>query len=238
MERSVYRPPNTTSHLKEMVNTIQPDAVAIFGGGIVKRERCGQDYYSTTAYKDLGMGGKARVHAASFFSKVAPDLPILTLSSIDPNEPAHAEIVQEELLRKGVNGQAIITAPEPHNTFTEVLETYRQAKEHDWNNIIVISSEYHGDRIKYMYDHVHELSSLSQLSPPENALRAEFIAAEDILWNISPHYRKVISEWRDSPAYKARVEQEQKGMEDLRNKKYVFRTKEATVVFERKSGWS
>lgn len=220
------------SEYPEILEEKSSDAIVILSGGIVQRARLGHEYYSTTSYRDFGLGGKARVHAGAFLAHTYPDLPIVALSRGDPTFPTHASVIAQELHRHQIEHSRIIQDDEPYNTITEVISTINLSEKYGWKNVTIVSNDYHKDRIMMIKKLIEDLDINSQLTfQAKEYLKLEhphfnFTPAEDILSPLSPHYEKLIYAWKQTSEYKERVLSEKRGVEALLNNSYVIKKRE------------
>lgn len=208
-----------------------PDAVFILSGGIKKIEKKGEEQYHSLAYSDkdafgLMGGGKARVLAASYVGKIFPDLKFVTTSK-EKDMPSHATVMAKELQKRGIKKKNILLEEESFSTLTELFQMVKIAVENNWVNLSVITNDFHIPRAEKILEKLEEFSkndpcfvtSLKEFK--ERGIKVNFIAAEDILGEISEHYKKLVERVRKSPEYEKRMQMEQKGIDDLEEGKYT-----------------
>jgi hypothetical protein len=208
-----------------------PDALFVFSGGIVEKEKGPRGYRSTT-YRDVDIrgfmgGGKARVIAAAEISSYFPDMKVVTTTH-DPfrsDKPSDAKIMAEELVRLGVNHEVIMQETDSVDTISEIVAMMKMVEENQWKRIGIISSEYHIPRILEMQKRIRDLTDqgdnfVKALKYFESECSSTCVGAEDILELRSIHYRRTIETVKRSVGYRARVAAESQGLEDLKAGKY------------------
>ncbi len=208
-----------------------PDAIAILSGGIMNRPRFGSDWFEPTNFAH-GLGGKARVIAATELANQFPKAKLLTLSHVNPEVPSQADIYASTLTRFGVKPERIVKDSHAHNTFSELVAIHNQAVEQGWQHIYVVSNSYH-KRAPYMIEHLKEIIDHYHVHDPQLIGSVQktltFIAAEDLLQERNNRYRRLIDQWKESPSYERLLQLEAKGLQDLQNGVYHFSSRSEAV---------
>jgi hypothetical protein len=217
-----------------------PDALFVLSGGVKKiAHPSGEPEYISTDYSDsdpYGMlAGKARVDAAAEVSHYLPTTKIVTTthgpSLEQPGDATviHAYVLTHELLQLGVPAERIIPEIKSTNTLTELQEMEKLIARHKWHHVGIITFELHAERTAVMLRHLAELSDLLDQELKESLeyverekARIVIVKAEDILAQISSHYKHLIEYARTTPSYQRRLSSERQGIEAI--KKHAYRT--------------
>jgi uncharacterized SAM-binding protein YcdF (DUF218 family) len=191
--------------------SMNPQAIIILTGGTIMDQN---GEYHSTSYSDgdaFGtLGGYARVEAASILALKYPDALLVTtgMGSGDGVAPSHAKVMENELIALGIPERRIILEEKSTNSKSGLLEILILAERYRWERIIVISSEYHVPRVHAMWEMIN------------SSVKADFIAAEDILQSSQPEFGKIFEELKKTPAYIKRLESEAHGLKALRSGTY------------------
>lgn len=212
-----------------------PNVIFILSGGIKKNRRGYKSpSYNEIDHAGLVTGSKARVIAAAEISKSFPKTIIVTTSSVNPNEPTHANVMTQELKRLKVPESKIVREEQSYDTLSEMVEMIKLASEKEWFRIVAITSRYHIPRVQEMYNRLRSIipkedapefyEALEQLEKRGSSVK--FVAAEDILPHRSHRYKNLIAEVENTSGYIERVEAEKRGLEALRSGNYKFRKRQ------------
>lgn len=209
-----------------------PEALFSFSGGIEKNPNTGR--YKTTTFTHFGehgqvTGGRTRAIATAEVARVFPDLKIVTTSHYYKDEPSHASVIAEELIRRGVEEERISLEEESMSTITQLVEMIKTAVKNNWREIVAITNGYHLARMQEMY---RQLGNLYNEQEFQEALRkfqemkgeVGFFSSDEILTSISGHWEDYFNKVKETPAYRATVEAEARGLKDLREGRYQVRT--------------
>lgn len=143
--------------------------------------------------------------------------------------PTEAQTYQKKFLRSiegmkkrkhddelnGLEEPEIILEDKSFSTMTNIKELLQMIVDNNWRSIKIISSDYHIPRVQALYE-----QALAQ--HPEIDVAIEFVSAEEYVKRMYPgKYDKVIdSAYRSEEALK-RIENEKKGLEDIKNGTYA-----------------
>jgi DUF218 domain len=215
-----------------------PDAIFVLSGGVKKiAQSSGETEYLSTDYSDsdpYGMlAGKARVDAAAVVSRFFPNTKIVTTThspSLEKSSDAsvlHAYVLADELKRLGVPEEQIIREVKSMNTLTELQEMVKLMARHQWHRVGIITFELHAERTSTMLRHLAELSRLTDQEMKESLAYVErekpsvvIVKAEDVLLDISSHYKHLIEYARTTSSYQKRIESERRGNEAVEKQIY------------------
>lgn len=195
-----------------------------------------KDHYRSTSYKDLDShgflaGGHARVIAAAEIGKYFPEVKLITTSYYQPDKPIHAEIYARELEKLSIPKNQIELEKKSTSTLTSLIEMVKLAKNHDWKEMSILTSDFHVPRTQEMYHQLKDLAENFNLADEEfskawnyfkkeGGLKISFIVAEEILLLRDSRYKTIIEEVKKTEAYKKRVESEKKGVKQLKEGTY------------------
>ncbi len=217
---------------KEFKNGAVPDAIFVLSGGVELHPKRGyrSPSYGGADFTGLITGGRARVIAGAEISKSFPEITMVTTSRGQEDRPTDAEIMAQELEDRGVDSGNVELEEESTSTLTELIQMIKIAEEKEWSKVAVLTNGYHVPRVKVMYDKLEsieglcddaEVSSIRRFK--EGGAEVSFVSAEDIMVNISPHYKNLIDKVEQSEGYKERLELEREGVEDLLAGRYKLR---------------
>jgi uncharacterized SAM-binding protein YcdF (DUF218 family) len=201
------------------------DALIILGGGLRKE---GSEYYPATYQENDGfgmLGGHMRLQAAIdlFHAKASPCFLFTTGvyeknktrlgADVPPESEVYAARFKEALAGEPLPEILVETASS--TTLTDLIEAIREAKKHGWHRIAVVSSDYHIPRVRALYEHVLAAQSDTQFE-------AEFLSAEKTVQEFQPGvFDREITEAYASDGARERQQNEQRGLQDLRDGKYA-----------------
>lgn len=127
-----------------------------------------------------------------------------------------AEIIAQELIELGVSKKMIIKEPKSDNTYEHLVNLPGLIKKYKFDDISIISNEWHLPRIKIMIEHM-----FPKLKNLMSTKKLKLIAAEDILIKSDPKkWSAKIQRIRTSKAYRAKVKEENKGIQDILKNRY------------------
>jgi uncharacterized SAM-binding protein YcdF (DUF218 family) len=199
---------------------IHPDAIIVLSAGTVfYTDSEGRECYRLTTYEDRDafgtMGGSERAEATAILAQRHPQARVVTTARrMDGEKPTLAETMEEELVRLGVPSVRIIREENSTTTGSQISEALLLSKQHGWQSIIFVTSEYHIPRTKAMYEAL------------KSDLHADFISAESILIEHDPDFQKTFDTVKETQAYKDRLTAEARGIEALRSGEYKEASKE------------
>lgn len=216
------------NYLRKLLKGVK--ALFVLDGDIQKKGSGKFERWSSTSYtaKDahgLLAGGHARVIAAAEIVRRFPDLKVVTTSCYKHEDPIHAEIYKEELQRLGVPEQSIEMECVSRSTLEELKEMVKMATKKGWNKVAMLTNNYHLPRVKEMYFRLGELEDYggfdSRWTSAEENLEVLFLDAESILPLRDQRYKKIVEKVKCSEEYKRRVESEKRGIQAIREGKYI-----------------
>lgn len=164
--------------------------------------------------------------------------------------PPFAQILDEELQRWGENGE-IIEIPSSTSTLTEMMEIIKMSAENNWVHPAVVTNDYQIERAQRLVDMLLEpegrliirnqvqfLFKSGEETDVFNRKWAElekavarfielgakisFVQAEAVLKRRSPHYEALVNRLTEENGYRAVVEHEREGNDDIEQGKYNF----------------
>jgi uncharacterized SAM-binding protein YcdF (DUF218 family) len=83
---------------------------------------------------------------------VFSELRFVTTSRVESDAPSHASVMQQELIKKGVDPTHILLEEKSISTATELVEMLKMAVANDWSRLSVITSDYHLPRTQAMFE--------------------------------------------------------------------------------------
>ena len=212
------------------------EAVFVMDADIKKVRRGKEEVFKSTSYGDVDVhgylaGGHSRVVAAAELAEFFPDLKIITASRYKEDDPAHAEVYAAELKRLGVPDDQIEMEKRSRSTIASLVEMVKMAKENKWEKMAILTSDYHVPRTQEMLRQLAVLAERFDLSDSEfldvwkhfdegKGLEVRFLSSEQILPLRDRRYQKLIEEVKKLPAYKARLEAEERGLKQLKDGTY------------------
>ncbi len=124
-------------------------------------------------------GGNDRVIAVAKIHEVFPEAQIVTVTRPrNEDEPTYATIIEEELRRRGVKDDSIVSTGEHAvavDTITEYKEHARLWREHGWKNIVFVLSAWHEPRAEALLNHIEDFVDNSP--DGQNTALVEFVEA-------------------------------------------------------------
>jgi uncharacterized SAM-binding protein YcdF (DUF218 family) len=221
MERETTNKLNRKDTYEKMLGGFSPDAIIVLSGGVTQK---GDGTYRSTAYKDDGFGGKARVIAAAELAAAFPDSVIVTTSKV--GDENHAQIMKAELERLSIPEDRILTEERSTNTRTELEEMARMTVDYNWGNVVVITNDWHMPRTKEFFERLGSLprtdeETVTALQAMKDAnIQVSFVEAEDILPIRSSKYQPLIDAAKSTEDHLERVAAEERGIRALREGTY------------------
>lgn len=210
----------------------QFDVIAVQSAGL---RRLDDGTYRTTLYTDrddFGMlGGFVRVLAAEELFWQKPDLPFVfcngksakQIAKFGPNVPTDAEIHEEQFVQDILRDQRhTLTTPQPTtflentsvNTVASIVNLFDMSKEHGWQTMGLISSDYHIPRIQALCELI-----FAQLQ--SRPVTLTFLSAERLLKERRPGvYDTEIDTAYATPDALERIKNEQNGCQDIAAGRY------------------
>lgn len=211
-----------------------PEEIFILSGGITEANpgANGEKRYESTAYSDedvhgLAGGGRVAVIAAAEIGKVLPEMKLITTSTVEKDAPSHAAVMKAELVKRGINPDQVILEEESASIFTELVEMVKLAVKNNWSRIGIIANDFRLPRTRAMftnmeliinYDDPEFMAAITEFR--KRNIDIAFIPAEEVLENVSGHWRKLFSDFRESEGYVKRIAAEAKGLKDLEEGRY------------------
>ncbi len=121
----------------------------------------------------------------------------------------------------------IILEAKSTNTLTELQEMVKLIARQKWHHIGIITFELHAERTGKMLNHLEELSGRADQALKESLVYVErekpsvvIVNAEDIVVDVSSHYKHLVEYARTTSSYQKRVESERKGIEAIEKRTY------------------
>lgn len=203
------------------------NAVVILGGGLVKDK----NGWRTTKFNEGdnfgGLGDNLRVAAGFFlykdFYKSISDLMVAVLGGRGqlkdvPDAPTVASVLKRELIKFGIPADKILEEDQSGNTYQQLKELQKLILDKGWDDISVISNQYHLPRVSAMIECGEELKELRQMLAigKINLLAAEKILVDYDAINWKDYIKKAYAD----ESMKRRVELEQKGVADIKSGAY------------------
>ncbi len=194
----------------------------ILGGGLLK----GPDSQWHTI--ELGKGGdefaasndRWRVVAAYQLWQVDPTVKLVVLGGKGQLEktdaPSVAEAIRLELVELGVPGKNIVTETQSGNSYQQLQQIARLAREMKLKQISILTNEWHCPRIAAMLEHAPGIKESL------GAVKAQLIAAESVLEKVSGAWRDRVEAARRDPTIRKRVELEARGVSQIQSGSYKF----------------
>lgn len=109
----------------------------------------------------------------------------------------------------------IIEEDKSCNTKTNIQEILQIIKDNGWQHVAILSSGYHILRVEKLYE-----LALQKIDDFKK-IKFEFLSAEEIVKKIEPSkYDNAISHYYDSDQAKTRINNEQQGLNNLKQGKY------------------
>lgn len=195
------------------------DVVFVLGG---MQRKNADGSWRTTHFNEEGddygvLGDYLRPKAAAILSKKNPSLRIITVGGggqlkDNPEAPAIAQIMKNELIELGVPCKTIEEETECGNSYEQLIACVKSVQDRIPKHISILSNEYHLPRLYAMGKHFPELKKLQY---------AKFVSAESVLIE---HDQKT---WKDfinkayaSEKMKVRTALEQQGVKDIIKGRY------------------
>lgn len=213
------------------------DVVVVLGGGFFKDDKG----YHPTRYSDgdqFGMlGGMIRTKAAAALHIQQKANSFLFSTGVSekqkekfgPDVPAEGRVYRDDFLQELAelelsaqwgNQLKDLGAPVTYleeisvNTATNLKEVTDMIVQHGWKRVAVVSSDYHIPRIAALWKMYCEKKG------PE--LETVFLPAEGVVTELWPECSVEIHNAYQSEAALERIRNEQKGLKDIEEGKYVF----------------
>ena len=222
---------------REFTNHQLPQALVVLSGGIqpdrTSRAEAYNDGYRSPSYQGadrtgLASGGKVRVVAAAEVGKRFSDITLVTTSKVEPDRPSHASVMATELRQRGIPEQQIVLEEISHDTVTEMAELMKLVDANQWTRVAIVTNAYHIPRAQAMLDRIDSIlrdtgdEAFQVAIERLRSVKGEFhfVAAEELLEAISPHYEALFSKVRTMPAYAERLAAEARGRAALENGTY------------------
>jgi hypothetical protein len=194
-------------------------------GGMLKKGANG--HWRTTNYDESDrfgiQGDRLRVVAASYLYRNNQELLIIAsggkgqLKHI-PDAPTVAEVIRKELMELGVPKELIIKEENSGNTYQQLREIKKIITERRIKNLGILSSEWHLPRIKAMLEVLEELKSIFEIT------KVAYLSAEKICLKYNKEvWHELIAQAYKSDGLKERIEQEKRGVQDIREGKYKIK---------------
>jgi len=183
--------------------------------------------WRTTGFQDgdeFGVtGDRLRVIAAEYLYQDNPDLKIIVSGGRGQYQgrsemPTIAEVLKQELIERGVPSGNIILEDKSGNTWEQLQALKSLLAQKKINDVAIISNEYHLPRIKAMIENL-DLGLAQMLQ--ENKIK--LLAAEQVLVERKPEWKKEIDEAYQLPGMAERIALEQKGVQDIKEGKYKIK---------------
>jgi uncharacterized SAM-binding protein YcdF (DUF218 family) len=215
------------------------DAIFVLGGGLYKH---GDKFYPTDYRQgdEFGMQGAGMRIAAGidlYLNGQAKNFVFTTgvteknKSAYGPDIPTEAETYRDKFLRsldafkkRKENAEKIKSLEKPETilekksvtTLTNIKECLQIVQDKGWKKIAIMSSDFHIPRIKALY-----AQALKQ--HPKLQIEVEFMSAEEVVKKAEPgKYDKVIEMAYQTPEAKKRLDNEARGIEDIKSGKYAI----------------
>jgi len=183
--------------------------------------------WRTTGFQDgdeFGVtGDRLRVIAAEYLYQDNPDLKIIVSGGRGQYQgrsemPTIAEVLKQELIERGVPSGNIILEDKSGNTWEQLQALKSLLAQKKINDVAIISNEYHLPRIKAMIENL-DLGLAQMLQ--ENKIK--LLAAEQVLVERKPEWKKEIDEAYQLPGMAERIALEKKGVRDIQEGKYKLK---------------
>lgn len=197
----------------------------ILAGGL-SQDKNGR-WHTTLGEEEAGKTGlllndKLRVVAGASLWQANKDLMIIasggkgSLKNVLPKDLTLSRVIKDELIELGVSTQNIIEENKTSTTYEQLVAVGEMIRTRKINGTIsIISNNYHLPRIKAMIDFTALKEFLSNVN---------LIGAEDILLRLVPtEWGAFIEGSNNTEAMKKRLENEAKGIEQIKNGTYDLR---------------
>ena len=204
------------------MNIKQSKTVIVLGGGLT---RTSEGRWRTTTFEDSGdnfgfVGDRLRIDAAYHLYQENPEI-IFILSggkgqlSDNPDAESVAEVMKQELVEMGIPENQIVTETKSGNTFQQLRETAQIIEQKHFSEVALLTSRFHVERVKTMIEASPELKNVFERSS------LQYKSAEDVLLEHDrERWNEMIERVYASEGMYKRIEQEKKGIRDLREGRY------------------
>lgn len=187
-----------------------PDAIVIFSAGVMSLEGGG---WRTTTYEESDgfgtMGGRDRVEAAAILAKKYPEAYLVTTCQrMDGTLPTLATTYAEELHALGVANERIIKEEISINTGTSVEQVLKIAKEKEWKNLLLLSSEFQIPRIMAFFEQA------------KSDVCVTTISSESVIIKHDPTFSESFEKVKKTPDYQKRLAAEARGVAAIKAGNY------------------
>jgi len=178
-----------------------------------------QGVWHSSLFENGGIGDRLRVEAANVLYHAAPQLILVAggtgkLAHLAEALPC-ASVMKRELLELGVPAAHIVEETRSANTYEQLQTIKSLFAEFPRATLRVVSNRYHLPRISAF------LSRDTQLQDWYAHGRIQLLAAEDVLLQHDPsRWQALIADAYASAAMRERMEQEEKGVRDIRAGSY------------------
>jgi len=198
-------------------------AIVILGGGLI--EEGGK--WRTTNFEEKGdkfgtLGDRLRVVAGSFLHGDFPQSKIVCSGGKgqlkdQEDAPTVASVLYDELVELGIPADDIIKEESSGNTFEQLKEALKIIEKSEFDKVLIVSNEYHLPRIKAMLENFPDLKGYSEYD-------FKLESAEKILVEHDPEaWKEVVRRAYESEEMKVRIRLEEKGVLDIRERKYKIK---------------
>lgn len=207
-----------------------PDVVVILSAGSVSENVKGVVTYRSTKVDEHDcfgiLWGESRVIAGAELLKYFTETKVIATSMRLDEGPTHAEVIGRELEKLCIPKSRIILEEKSNNTFSQIIEFLKIIYKEKWQNILVITNEYHVPRVRVMYEHLEKFSALSIDMKniinkiKHSCIQIKFIDAESILPMVDVRFVEIISNMKKTKEYLKRLVNEKKGLHMILNGTY------------------
>ncbi len=137
-----------------------------------------------------------------------------------PDAPTVASILKKELMDLGVPESIILVEENSNNTFEQLIELNKMIKARGWQNLAIVSNEYHLPRIGAMIGHGPGLETLKALSVNGKIFLVS--AEEKLLDNDRERWQKLIEGAYKTKGMRERISLEKQGVKQIKSGVYKF----------------
>ena len=175
--------------------------------------------------EEIKLGNQMRVRAASYLYKENPEATLIIVSGgwgrrkLGELEgaPKLCEVMERELIELGVKEKDILKEDHSNTTYEQLQELKKIIKDKQLKEVTIVTNRYHLDRVQTFIENNEELRRY--FSEGTILLRS----TEEILLKYEPMvWKKIIQEVYQSPAVKARIESEKKGIREIKAGTYKY----------------
>ncbi len=199
--------------------------LVVLAGGVMQK---GDGTWGSTELSEAGAacgaaGSILRVYATAELVKEDPSALVYVSGGVgyespetSSKRPLLADILAAELAACGIIGVAVYREVESNSTYQQLQELERYCSRYSIGNIRIVTNRYHVPRVKAMLE-----IAFTALGTRDTL---EIVSAEGVLIQAEPaRWKELIEAEYGSPYMKARIEQEERGAQEIYRGTYTFK---------------